>query len=151
MGHPNYNFRRRIAVQFLLWAVLGIVIGAITFTGCNSEPEQSHRNGAVDPSNDSISPVTDKVQVQTPNQNTDTITLNEWAYAKVDWTDPKQRLSVVVLQLKQLDEDLENYRNKYSKTYWRIDQETLIQYHQARVQLLFQISAEAQNVLWNTN
>ena len=135
-------FRRRMAVQILLWIVLAIAIGTIIFTGCSSEnkTDQSHK------------PVTDKVQVRSepePEPEFQRITLNEWAYTKVDWTDPKQRLSVVVLQLKQLDEDMTNYRNKYSKTTWRIDQETIIQYHQARVQLLFQISAEAQNVQWD--
>ena len=117
-------FRRRMAVQITLWVVLAIVIGAIMFLGCSSppEPEQPHI------------PLTDQ-EIET--------------YSEINWTDPKQRLSVAVEALRQAEAQiarLEQIQHRYPTTERT---KNLAEFHKIRVQLLFQITTEAQNVQWN--
>ena len=125
MTQPNFTLRRRVFVQVSLWIVLLIILGAIIFIGCGTpEPDQSHK------------PLPD---VQPEN------------YSKTDWTDPQQRLDVAIQALRQAEEQitrLEQIQHKYPTTERT---QNLAEFHKIRVQLLFQIAAEAQNIQWRKN
>ena len=148
MTQPNYNFRRRMFVQVFLWVVLVIVIGTIMFTGCDTpEPPnclcQGLRNECP-----CIDKVAEIVVSDKPDQSHKPVTDEKTEiYSEIDWTDPKQRLSVAVEALRQAEKQIARLE-RYPTTERTQD---LASFHQIRAQLLFQITAEAQNIQWDTS